>query len=36
MFEGQIVGVLPSGEATRERIGLMMAGQRSDASAEAA
>jgi general nucleoside transport system ATP-binding protein len=28
MFEGRIVGVLEAGEATRERIGMMMAGQR--------
>ena len=30
MFRGQIMGVLPVEEATRERIGLMMAGENPD------
>ncbi len=36
IFEGRIVGVLDSATASRERIGLMMAGQDDDATARAA
>jgi simple sugar transport system ATP-binding protein len=28
LFSGEIVGLLPAGDATRERLGLMMMGQR--------
>jgi len=34
IFEGRIVGILDSTEATRERVGLMMAGMGAAAEAE--
>jgi ribose transport system ATP-binding protein len=36
MYEGQIIAILPAEEATKERLGLLMAGVREEASAQAA
>ena len=36
MYEGQIVACLPAAEATKERLGLLMAGVREEAPALAA
>jgi simple sugar transport system ATP-binding protein len=36
MFEGEIVAILPAEEATRERLGLLMAGVREEALAQVA
>jgi len=36
MYEGQIVATLPAEEATKERLGLLMAGIKEEAPAPAA
>jgi general nucleoside transport system ATP-binding protein len=36
MYHGRIVAILPAAEATRERIGLLMAGVQQDAAEPAA